>query len=370
MQRTIFLYICTISLALSAGSVNAETQALSYSDLRADENLVFFRTSAWLNDEGTAWHVPIHGWTYEPENSAVRKALFSAVLKDGFSLEPGPDTEGNFTRRLNLMVADSERSKRIVVSIAGQQFTLSPSAANGQFETTLVISMADAKRFSDGSRLPFAAVTRKNETRVFEGDVMLVAPDGVSVISDIDDTVKISHVTDRKRLLEQTFLLDFAVVEGMPEIFSECSDAGASFHFVSSSPWQLYAPLDEFLSEAGFSDYTLNLKAVRFRDETLLDLFKKGTETKPKAIEKILNTYPGRQFYLVGDSGEHDPEVYAQIAEKYPDQILKIFIRNVTDEVSDNERFKTVFGNLSADRWELFDDARDLIPPEMCVSSL
>jgi phosphatidate phosphatase APP1 len=97
----------------------------------------------------------------------------------------------------------------------------------------------------------------------------------------------------------------------------------------------------------------------------LLDLFKKGTETKPKAIEEILNTYPGRQFFLVGDSGEQDPEVYAQIAQKYPDQISKIFIRNVTDEVFDNERFKTVFGDLSEDRWELLDDARDLILPKM-----
>jgi phosphatidate phosphatase APP1 len=67
--------------------------------------------------------------------------------------------------------------------------------------------------------------------------------------------------------------------------------------------------LVEFLDASGFSPSVLNLKSVRFRDETLLDLLKKGTETKPAAIERILNTYPDRRFVLVGDSGEQDPEV-------------------------------------------------------------
>jgi len=361
MYKLRLLGILTIYLASFVGAANVDGQTLSYSDLRSDEHLVFFRTSAWLNDSGTAWHVPIHGWTYEPQSSVVRKALFAELLESEFDLEPDQDTERNFTRRLNLMIADSERSKRIVISVVGQQFTMTPSAANGQFETTLIISTDDVEAFSDGQHLPFTAVTRANEARDFSGEVLLVDPHGISVISDIDDTVKISHVRDRKRLLEQTFLLDFAAVDGMSELYETWSDTGTSLHFVSSSPWQLYAPLDEFLVEAGFSGFTINLKAVRFRDETLLDLFKKGTETKPKAIEKILNTYPGRQFFLVGDSGEHDPEVYAQIAEKYPDQILAIFIRNVTEEAAGNERFDNVFENLDEKRWTLFDDAGDLL---------
>lgn len=362
MIRLFFTNICTICFLAVFCPANAEPQALGYSDLRADEHLVFFRTSAWLSDDGSEWHVPIHGWIYEPESSVFRRAIFTAILDEEFGLEPDADTDENYTRRLNLMIADSERSKRIVITIAGRQFTLPPSAANGQFETTLVISVADVEAFSEAGRLQYQAVTRANDTRVFSGEVILVAQTGISVISDIDDTVKISHVTDRKRLLEHTFLLDFSVVEKMPELYEVWGDSGASFHFVSSSPWQLYAPLDEFLGEAGFRDFTLSLKAVRFRDETLFDLFKKGTETKPKAIERILNTYPDRQFYLVGDSGEHDPEVYAGIAEKYPGQILKIFIRNVTDEAADNERFRSVFEGLDESLWTLFDDAGQLAP--------
>ena len=102
---------------------------------------------------------------------------------------------------------------------------------------------------------------------------------------------------------------------------------------------------------------------VRFRDETLVDLFKKGTETKPAAIEKILDRYPDREFVLVGDSGEQDPEVYAYLLRNRPDQILKIYIRNVTQESADNERFATVFEDIDSDRWQLFDDPKTLTLP-------
>ncbi len=146
----------------------------------------------------------------------------------------------------------------------------------------------------------------------------------------------------------------------MAEKYREWSDNDVSFHFVSSSPWQLYSPLTEFLDRDNFPWATLSLKAVRFRDETLFDLFKKGTETKPAVIEKILATYPDRTFVLVGDSGEQDPEVYADLLRKFPDQVQEVLIRNVTQETADNERFAKVFDNIDEDRWQLFDDPRDL----------
>ena len=107
----------------------------------------------------------------------------------------------------------------------------------------------------------------------------------------------------------------------------------------------------------------MSLKSIRFRDETFFDLFKKGTETKPASIEKILAAYPGRDFVLVGDSGEQDPEVYAALIREYPDQVRKIHIRNVTRETPDNDRFKAVFADIEPDRWSLFDDPKTLDLP-------
>ena len=48
------------------------------------------------------------------------------------------------------------------------------------------------------------------------------------------------------------------------------------------------------------------------------------------SIEAILQAFPDVQFMLIGDDGERDPEVYAEIARRYPQQISGIWIRRVS----------------------------------------
>ena len=171
-------------------------------------------------------------------------------------------------------------------------------------------------------------------------------------------------------MLEQTFLLDFQGVPGMADLYQEWDRVGFSLQFVTSSPWQLYSPLRDFLDREQFPWSALSLKSVRFRDETLFDLFKKGTETKPQVIEAILKNYPRRQFVLVGDSGEQDPEVYAGLLRRYPEQILKAFIRNVSAASPGDSRFSVVFDGIDGDRWQLFDHPGEIsLPPNANGSS-
>ena len=192
----------------------------------------------------------------------------------------------------------------------------------------------------------------------------LVAPEGIAVISDIDDTVKVSEVTDRAALFDRTFFRDFEPAPGMAALYRRWATQGATFHFVSSSPWHLYEPIDEFLASSDFPPRSLSLKLVRLKDETLFDLFKKGTETKPAQIEPILARFPGRRFVLVGDSGEQDPEVYGSLLRKHPAQIERVFIRNVDDSDAADERFQAAFASVDPDRWRLFTDPADLDRPE------
>ena len=362
MQRT--LAVCALILLAGCGrDASPAGDADAVSNIAADETVVFFRTSGWLDEANQEWHLPVHGWIYEPEDSSARKAALEKVLEESFDLAITEQTEGNFSRRVNLLLADSERGKRIVVRIAGRNHVLPESAENGHFEKTIVIPAADAARYSEDGLIKYVAVTRDTESREFAGATRLLAPTGVSVISDIDDTVKVSNVRDRKSLLEHTFLLDFVAAPGMGELYREWSAADTGFHFVSSSPWLLYEPLSEFLDESGFPWATFSLKAVRFRDETLFDLFREGTETKPRAIEEILDRYPDRTFVLVGDSGEQDPEVYAAMLRQRPDQVLKVYIRNVTRETAADERFAAVFEDVDRDRWQLFEEPETLSLP-------
>jgi len=331
-----------------------------YSDIKADERLVFFNTAAWLNPEQTHWQIPIHAWIYEPADSMVRQGIFAAMLESSYELKVTAETAGVFLRRSNLLLADNERGKRLVIRLAGQDHELPLSKENGQVYTLLQLPIAAVNAVSDQGRLHFFALTQSQDQRRFEGDVQLVAGLGISVISDIDDTIKVTNVTDHRQLFDNTFFRDFRVVEGMPELYRSLAEGGDRLHFVSSSPWQLYDPLTEFIEAAGFPWATLNLKAVRFRDETLLNFFKKGTETKPAQIEPILQNYPERKFVLIGDSGEQDPEVYGDITRRYPAQVLMVLIRNADGSDSGDQRYKNAFEGIPRDRWQLFDDPAEI----------
>jgi hypothetical protein len=81
-------------------------------------------------------------------------------------------------------------------------------------------------------------------------------------------------------------------------------------------------------------------------------------ETKPPEIETLLATFPDRDFILIGDSGEADPEIYGDIARRHPDQVRAILIRNVTAERADDSRYVDgAFKELSPNLWLLFDGA-------------
>lgn len=350
--------ICALFLVsgCESGSTAPSRHDGPRSDIASDETVVFFNTAGWLDEERREWQLPVHGWIYEPEDSTARRTLFETILEHKFDLVVNDENEANFRRRLNLLIADNERGKSIVIELAGRVHELPESAENGHFSTVLSVPAAELAEYANQRRVPYSAVTDADDAREFAGEIRLVAPTGLSIVSDIDDTAKISNVTDHAQLLEYTFLRDFTPAPGMADLYAQWAAQDASFHFVSSSPWQLYSPLQEFLEASGFPWATYSLKAVRFRDETLFDLFKEGTETKPAAIKAILENYPGRTFILVGDSGEQDPEVYADLMREFPQQIVEIYIRNVTGASRDDARFSAVFSGIAPDRWHLFDD--------------
>lgn len=339
-----------ISKALTALKLNGDRQ---HSNIKRDENVVFFNTSAWLNEETNEWNIPIHGWVYEPQSSWAMRTLVSELLARKYQLKVSKETTANFNNRLNLFTADNERRKRIIIDLKGELYELPKSEPNGQFEGIITLPAAKIRGNKDGL-VRFSAELNASDNREFSGAVSLIRPTGTSIISDIDDTVKHSFINDRKKMFDAAFYQDFKAVKGMPEVYRQWEADGAKFHFVSSSPWQLYQPLTEFLEESGFPWASLSLKKLRIKDETFLNLFKSGLVTKPAAIKAILERYPKRNFILVGDSGEHDPQAYAKVAREHPDQITKILIRNVHASDTLNQEYNEVFEGLNRRLWKTF----------------
>lgn len=336
--------------------------------IKSDETIEFFPTAARLTEDGSEWIVPIHGWIYEPERkSLTRRVLIDQMREAIVDMADGLDGEV-VEERLWRFVVDNERDKRVAIAIAGQTVVLPASAVDGHFEETVSIPVAALDGQAPDGSFRFRAALSPDDSRSLGGLVRLVQPAGVTVISDIDDTVKVTEVRDRKKLLRNTLAEPFRTVPGMAERYRAWEEDGAAFQFVSGSPWQLHADLVAMLEADKFPPATLALRRVRLKDPSVLELFRSPVEFKIETIEATIAAWPERDCLLIGDSGEKDPEIYGEIARRYPDKVLLIAIRNITEEERDAPRFQEAFRRVDADRWVLFTEPTELprirdIPP-------
>jgi phosphatidate phosphatase APP1 len=146
------------------------------------------------------------------------------------------------------------------------------------------------------------------------------------VISDIDDTIVSSHVANKLKMILAVALSNARTRKPFRGVaaFYRALHAGVNpFFYVSKSPWNLYAPLVEYLDVQGLPRGPLLLRDFGFRREK---------EHKRKSIEDILATYPKLQFILIGDSGEQDPEIYSGVVHRFPERIRAIYIRSVSSK--------------------------------------
>ena len=154
------------------------------------------------------------------------------------------------------------------------------------------------------------------------------------VISDLDDTVVQSHVSAKLRMVLALALSNAHTRKPFAGVgaFYRALHAGATggegnpIFYVSKSPWNLYAPLIEFLKHQD-----IPLGPLLLRDYGMHLLRAKGGH-KERGIDRVLETYPRLPFVLIGDSTEQDPEIYSEMVRRYPRRVRAIYIRSVRRE--------------------------------------
>jgi len=328
------------------------------SNLGSDQEIILFPTIGYHATIGKGWDLEIHGCVYEEVKHRIAIALLREALHfDHVNLTPNENEL--FVKRTRLFMVDHERGKKIVVSAGGKVMKLNKSRPDGQFSGTMHLSAGAVPSPDDGT-LTIRALPATNDTRVFTGEVSLWVETGLTVISDIDDTIKITRVRDRRAALRNTFLEPFRPVPGMAEAYQRWRrDAHAQFCYVSASPWQLYLPLEEFIRSAGFPEGPFYLKDFRWKDESFFNLFESPEKYKPKMIEPLLKRFPNRRFVLVGDSGESDPEIYGALARRFPVQVTRILIHEVTNAPKP-ERYDAAFLGVPPAVWKVFRKASEI----------
>lgn len=182
----------------------------------------------------------------------------------------------------------------------------------------------------------------QNETIFSMQDVIVYPNHGMAIISDIDDTIKLTGVCGDKRDLMRKLLVSDIQSWNIPSIVAWYRDYSqkhsVSFHYVSNSPWQLYSVIHEYFKAVDLPSGSVHLK--QYSGNILTNLMEPSSSRKKKSLYKILEDFPNKSFICVGDSGEQDLEAYVDLATKYPSRVKAIFIRYVTNSLSDVDDMK------------------------------
>lgn len=260
------------------------------------------------------------------------------------SLQPLPQQQPQLTTA-EIASAHSALSARLAPfmhrSIPGIPLTI--FFFNSKTSQSRTLSTSDTGHFSVRVALPFLPTHVRvlaSESLSATEPVIVHEPTGISLISDIDDTVKHSAVSmGAREIFRNTFTAPLSTlsIPGVTDWYTRLAAApyNVNFHYVSNSPWQLYPVLKSFFEETGLPPGSMHLKQY---SGMLQGIFEPVAERKKGTVERVIKDFPERRWILVGDSGEADLEVYTEIVEKYPGKILAVFIRDVTTTVPANDK--------------------------------
>lgn len=330
---------------LLMGFLNPTAFALS-----KDEEVQFFPSYAHWDESRGGWGARLRGWVFEPEeDSLVRKGFIQSLMR----FAPPDADQKLFHDRVQAFLVDSEESKTVRVSWGTGPLRKIRSGEEGELKWNDFTWQTPGVK--EGATIPVRLTDRD---RSFEGRVHLIGPEGLTVITDIDDTIKISSVTSRNELLANTFFRPWRAVPGMAHLYQEWAKAGAVFHYVSNSPWPLEAELETFLKREGFPAGTMHLRPFSASGSLAESLFNPEGHHKEDVLRAFVEDFPQRQFILVGDSGERDPEIYGGFARMYPDHVGRIFIRRVSADRTD--RYERAFAGLVQNKVALFDTPSEI----------
>lgn len=343
MNRNIFIIILLLFFRFLPGS-----------SLSNDEDVLFYDSFGYYK-KGKI-HLTIHANIYQKaEKSAWRNLLISSLKK----FITAKDSNDIFKTRIKSFLYDNKGKKIINIILNDENYSLNFTAADGHTITEIV---QDSSRYpaSKPNVLYFRSQPSQQNSNQYTGKIRIISNKGISVISDIDDTIKDSKVTDKKQLLKSTFEKEFLPVAGMPHVLNMFKNKGAVYHYVSGSPWQLYRPLSEFI-EKYYPPGILHLKKFRIKDSSIIDfIFQNQEDYKFNEIAKIIDTFANRNFVLLGDTGEKDAETYAKIAAAYPNKIAAVYLRLVNKN-RNAEEIRKLYANSKSVQLFLFQDPAELL---------
>ncbi len=250
-----------------------------------------------------------YGWSAHAEPGTTRQEVEEADLQKrgwrAFLTAPAANTAVRIELGAATLVARTDRGGYIDVVVSGHG--LSP----GWHNATLTELSGDT----------------------VETKVQVVDPHTpIGVVSDIDDTVMMTHLPRPMIAAFNTFVRSEQAreeVPGMATMYRSLLDQqpGTPIFYLSTGAWNTAPTLTRFMRRHGFPAGPLLLTDW---GPTNTGWFRSGQEHKRQQLARLTQEYADTRWILVGDDGQHDPAIYGDFAEAHPDRVEVIAIRQLS----------------------------------------
>jgi Uncharacterized conserved protein (DUF2183) len=267
------------------------------------------------------------------------------------------------------LLRSSGSNEALAINVGGEIHPVTPGES-GYFRKSIALSQQRLQSLAADGFVGF-----HDAASLASGKAAVVPNGALMVLTDMDDTIKISQMTCFLCKVKRAFYLPHEAVPGMKEQYQKWkADLGPAIHFhvVSAGPWQWQLPLQKFTdqqqapNQPKFPLFTWDMRVTEL--STLAGYIKEAGHGGPlpfkiKTIRELMDRFPESQFVLIGDSGEKDPEVFATLIRRedgranYAARIKHVFIRNISGDLPGNARYQPI-----GDKLLLFTSPSDLTP--------
>lgn len=330
----------------------------------------------WLLDN-TAYQ-PVHVYPHAPQpfqaqfvaayfkkhtGTDVSKAVAEIADKIGLKDQDKTSAEATIAARLQPFVQTIAPARSVNITLPnGKTHKLGPGGRSAVSEQ-LIPALPDPKD---------APTTAAPATVTPHGPMLThyAPPTGWAIISDIDDSIKITMTPSPIGILRSTFVDTPTPIRGMPALYAHihATLSSPTWFYLSASPYNLYPFLRPFLHTHYPRGTTI------LRDASWMDLggflasLTQGTEAYKRARMRKIHTWlPRRKVLCVGDSTQSDPEAYGDVCRMFPGWVKAVFIRKVrgvsemeATEKNSEGRFERAFRGVERGVWRVFEEPEEL----------
>lgn len=331
--------------------------------ITGEDTVWLLDNTAYRNEQTGKWEAEFVSAVFSQHSSCAVIDAVSAVAGK-IDLDEKDPNYPTIEERIRPFLQDIKPGAQVKARHqGGPSLKLGPGGRNGISSDVKGLP----KSGDDALLVPTFAEVPKGANGLLEMKTFYAKPEGWGVISDIDDTIKITQTSDPIGILRTTFLDKPEPCPGMPELYrfiQSLIQETSPWFYLSASPYNLYPFLRDFRQQH-YPHGTIILRDESWMSLSgLLTTLTLGTEDyKVDRMKKIYSWLPKRKMICIGDSTQSDPEAYGEIYRTFPGWVKVILIRKVEDIAAigieaknEPERFEKAFRDVPRGVWHVFSD--------------